>query len=131
MERVAQTVDCRAGTVIFRRGDKGSQFYLILEGQVEFFVEGRTRAASQRVTVVDTFGPGETFGELALCGAPTRTLGARAKTDVSLRVLERDDLLALIDAEPGIAVALLETSARRIAQLRDQLYGKPPGLLQA
>jgi len=52
-----------------------------------------------------------------------RTLGARAKTDVRLVRLTRQRLLALIDADPTIAVALLKELSTRLARLRLEQYG--------
>src|SRR5438552_278773 len=50
------------GTVLFREGDAGESFYIVVSGQVEVRAGGR---------VVAYFGPGECFGEMALLtGAP-------------------------------------------------------------
>lgn len=121
VERLSTTVDCAAGTILFNRGDEGQEFYMLLEGEIELFVDESDAAGSRR-KAVETLGPGQAFGELAICGAGTRTLSARAKTDVSLRILQRDDLRQLMEAEPSIAIALLEVNAKRLARLREKVY---------
>lgn len=64
----------------------------IQKGEVDFFVE-RPAGDALRREVVNTYGPGGSFGELALFGTGRRTLGAVARTDLYLCVLKRDDLL--------------------------------------
>jgi hypothetical protein len=114
VERVAKEARCARGEVLFREGDPGSQFFLILDGEVEFFIE-RGAGDSRRREVINTYGPGGSFGELALFAGGRRTLGAAARTDLHLCVLEREDLMRLIEADPQIAVALLQVIATREA----------------
>src|SRR5262249_24947448 len=114
VERVAKEARCARGEVLFHEGDPGSQFFLVLDGEVEFFVE-RGPNESRRREVVNTCGPGGSFGELALFAGGRRTLGAAARTDLHLCVLEREDLMRLIEADTQIAVALLQVIATREA----------------
>ncbi|MFP4476763.1 MAG: ATP-binding cassette domain-containing protein [Desulfatibacillaceae bacterium] len=114
LERFANIVECAKGTVLFHRGDDGDEFFIILEGSVQFFLK-RDDADGLREEIVDTFGPGQAFGELALFGDVPRTLGARAVEDARLCTIKRDDLIRLIEASPGIAIALLQTVSRRMA----------------
>ena len=123
LENVTHVVNCSAGTVLFRRGDAGDDFFLILNGEVEFLApDHRTEEEFQ---VVDTFGPGRAFGELALLGSFSRTLGARARTDLELCVLSREDFLKLLEADSTVAIALLTTLANRISEIRDEVYSDP------
>jgi len=124
LERVAKEVHCAQGEVIFRQGDPGNEFYLILAGEVDFFVERQTPDTLSR-EVVDTYGPGGSFGELALFGTGRRALGAVARTALHLCVLEREDLLRLLAADPQIAVALLKAFAIREAKKTARLYQVP------
>jgi ABC-type multidrug transport system fused ATPase/permease subunit len=121
LERLAKEVRCARGQVLFRQGDPGSQFFFILEGEVDFFFEHGSGDSQQR-EVISTYGPGASFGELALFGAGRRTLGAVARTDLHLCVLERDDLLRLIEADPHIAIAMLQVIATREAAKTLQVY---------
>lgn len=119
--RVARVVECPPGEVIFRRGDSGEELFVIRKGQVEFVAA----AADGVERVVDTFGPGQAFGELAVFGRMPRTLGARARTDVVLVQLQREQVVQLMTADPAMALAFLETLSQRIAGLRSELYGPP------
>jgi hypothetical protein len=123
LARAATVVSCAADTVLFRRGDSGADLFLLLKGQVEFFVEEGSADGTRRETVVDQSGPGEAFGEIALFSDQARTLGARTRAEATLAVLDKETLAQLIESSPGIAVGLLQTLARRITRMRDERYG--------
>jgi len=121
LERMSSIIKCSKETTLFYRGDEGDEFFIILEGEVEFFVT-ITKNDQSRTDVVDTYGPGRCFGELALFGNVLRTLGARAKTDLKLCSLQRDNIIKLIEINPHIAVSLLETVSKQISEIRKDLY---------
>lgn len=121
LARSARIQSCPKGAVLFERGDVGEELYVILAGEVEFFV--RATDAPERVETVEVYGAGRAFGELALLGAGRRTLGARARSDLRLCLLQRSDLLTVLEKEPHVGIALLQTLARRLAHLRDEQYG--------
>ncbi len=66
----------RAGDAIVSEGETGDRFYVIESGEVEIL--GRT------------FGPGESFGEIALLRDVPRTATVTAVTRVELVTLERE-----------------------------------------
>lgn len=121
LARSARIQTCPKGTVLFERGDSGEELYVILSGEVEFFVHPPDMPG--RVEVVDVYRAGQAFGELALLGSDRRTLGAQARSDLRLCLLRRADLLTVIELEPRIGIALLRTLAQRLASLRDEQYG--------
>ena len=103
LEHLAATAaDLRAGAgdVIIRAGDPGDHFYAIEEGEVE--IEGRR------------FGPGESFGEIALLRDVPRTATVTAVTDVVLRALERDEFLAAVTGHESAHASADETVAARL-----------------
>lgn len=51
-------------------------------------------------------------------------MSARAKTDLQLCILTRENIEKLIEIEPRIASSLMKNAAQVIAGLREQLYGK-------
>lgn len=118
LERMAEVQSCKEGTVLFERGDNGEELFIILNGEVEFIAPG----ADGTPEAIDCFGVGKTFGELAVFGNVPRTIGARAKTDLLLCSLSRDNILKLVDIYPTMAVSLLETVAKQVASMRDVTY---------
>ena len=78
------------GDVIFEGGDAAHCAYLIQEGGVDVFIE-----RDGVIEVVDTLGPGEIYGEMALVDDKPRSASAMAKISttcvtVSKSVLEHE-----------------------------------------
>ena len=119
VERLARIEECPSGTVLFHRGDSGDELYIVLVGEVEFFTE---QEGSDQKESVDIYGPGGTFGELAVFGRLPRTLGARTIKDSRFCVLTREHLEELIEIDSAIALSLMELLSQRTASVRDMLY---------
>ena len=63
----------RPGEVVFEEGDPGRALFVVVEGAVEI-----TRATPQGPYILNTLGPGDAFGELALIDDFPRSATARA-----------------------------------------------------
>ncbi|VXD00167.1 putative enzyme [Pseudomonas sp. 9AZ] len=118
LQKMSTTVSAACDSLIFEQGDAGDEFFIIVAGEVEFLLQ-----RSGQSQVVDSYGPGGAFGELALLGDVPRTLTARCKTDATLCVINRDSLLKLLEIRPSLAMELLKVTARQIALLRDGAVG--------
>ena len=82
-----------AGAVLVGEGTEGDEFYVLVEGHVEVLYGG---------DVVNTLGPGQFFGEVALLGHSTRNATIRAATPVRLLVLPARSFRSLIGRYPTI-----------------------------
>jgi CRP-like cAMP-binding protein len=82
--------------VVFREGDHGNRFYVIVEGEAAVEIDGRG---------VRVLGAGDFFGEVALLRDVPRTATVRALTPLQLAALERDMFLATVTGHPGSAEA--------------------------
>jgi hypothetical protein len=101
-----------AGREVFRQGELGDRYYIVADGEVEIVADGR---------VVAVTGPGGYFGEIALLRDVPRTATVRAKTDVELRALERDDFIAAVTGHAASAEAADSVVATRLSALRPGL----------
>jgi MFS family permease len=102
-------VHVAAGTELFRQGDPGDRFYAIEDGEVEISVDGAP-------PIVE--GPGEYFGEIALLGDVPRTATVRARTDVELYALEREEFVAAVTGHAESASAADAVVSERLGGLR-------------
>jgi MFS family permease len=82
-----------AAQVVFEQGDPGDRFYVVESGRAEVLRGGR---------LVNTLGPGESFGEIALLRDEPRTATIRASADAPLRVamVERQVFLTAVTGYP-------------------------------
>jgi MFS family permease len=96
-----------AGAVVIREGEPGDRFYVVEDGVVK--IEG------------NVFGPGSSFGEIALLRDVPRTATVTADTDVILQALERDDFLAAVTQHEASSAAADAVIARRLGELRADL----------
>ena len=85
--RVINRAHYEPGDYIFRQGDVGDQFYVIVSGEVEVLRE----SPDGQVTRVARLGKGEYFGEAALLTGRRRNASVRAAGPVDLMCLGRDE----------------------------------------
>jgi CRP-like cAMP-binding protein len=81
------------GAVLIDEGSWGDAFYAIVEGHVEVIQGG---------DVVNTLGPGQFFGEVALLGHAPRNASIRVATPVRVLMLPARSFRSLIGRYPEI-----------------------------
>ncbi len=97
----------RAGSTLTLEGESGDAFFVMLQGEVD---------VSQNGTWQQTLQPGMAFGELALLNNAPRITTARARTDVSVLVLRRDEFVTLVREEPVLGSKLLWVLSRHLVR---------------
>jgi phosphoserine phosphatase RsbU/P len=100
-----------SGELLFRQGEPGDRFSIILEGQVEI-IQG-LGTPEERLLSVE--GPGDFLGEVSLLD-PThrRSASGRARTHVQLIEMTSTDFERLIHRHASLAVALLREMSHRM-----------------
>jgi Cyclic nucleotide-binding domain len=112
LARTLSPVRLETGQELFRQGDVGDRFYIVADGEVDILVDGE----AVRVT-----GPGGYFGEIALLRDVPRTATVRAKADVELLALDREDFIAAVTGHAASAEAADSVIAARLGSLRPGL----------
>ena len=79
------------GQVIFRKGDVGDKFYIVVYGEVEVVDE----ETGQGEKIIAKLGAGQCFGEMSLVRDKPRMATVRSRTGVSLVSLDREGFRAL------------------------------------
>ena len=109
LAQVLSPVRLASSDELFRQGDVGDRFYIVAEGDVEIVIDGR---------VVRETGPGGYFGEISLLRDVPRTATVRAKGDVELFALDRDDFIAAVTGHDASAEVADSVIATRLGSLR-------------
>ncbi len=97
-----------ADTEVVREGDEADCMYLIVEGELDVLTGN---------TLLNTLGPSNFFGEMAIFEGAPRSATVVTKTRVRLLSLEKDDLFIMMDELPEIAIAICRTMSKRIRHL--------------
>jgi CRP-like cAMP-binding protein len=101
-----EDVEVEQGKVLAREGDLGSEFFVVVDGEVAVTKEGRE---------LRRLGPGDFFGEIALIwDSPRRTATVTAATPLRFFVLTRQAFRGLIDHHPDIERNVQEALEERV-----------------
>ena len=101
----ADPVSYSAGQPIFKEGDLGEHLYFVQSGEV---------AISVRDTVINSIGPGDVFGEMALIDHKVRSATATAVSDTEVVPVDERQFLFLVQQHPYFAISLMGVLADRI-----------------
>jgi CRP-like cAMP-binding protein len=104
--RLSTALHLPAGQVLARQGTFGSEFFIVLEGNVEVVQSG---------DLVATRGPGSPLGEIALLSDRSRTATLIAQTPVHARVASQQEFAGLIAEVPQISQRLHAIMTERLA----------------
>jgi CRP-like cAMP-binding protein len=103
--RISDLIEVRVGTALTHEGRHEGYFFVIVSGTVRIDRGGRR---------INTIGPGDFLGEIALLDGGPRTASATAETDCRLLSLTRERFHDLLDTSPSVRTAILEAAGRRL-----------------
>ena len=103
---------CQPGEVIFQAYDMGAEMYVIVEGEVELTIDDK---------VIETLGPGEPFGEMALIDQAPRVATATAKTPCKLAVIGEKRFLFMVQTTPQFALKMMKVMADRLRRMNARI----------
>lgn len=98
--------------LIYREGGEGDEVLMIVEGSAIVSIErgGQVRA-------INTYGPGESVGELALLGSGVRSADVTAGEEgLHAVVMTRPDFVSVLEERPSVALGMLSTLAGRLVE---------------
>jgi len=102
----------KAGEVLFRKGDSGETFYILLGGEVALESDGKE--------VLESVHPGGFFGEISLLTGQPRSTTAIVQGEAELAEVGRDDFQSIVMTNPTIAVAMSRILGQRLANTAKQ-----------
>lgn len=107
----------KRGDTIFRKDDKGTHLYVVLEGAVKIALPGEFGQEA----LVAIARSGEYFGELALFDRSPRSATVVALEDTQAALLAADDFIAFLESHPLAVRAVLEGLSRTVRRLSDRV----------
>ena len=108
LARLTDDLDVPAGSVLCIEGQRGHEFFVIIEGEAEVTRGGKRLA---------TIGSGEFFGEIALLERVVRTATVTATTPLRFFVVSDSAFNSVLAIDPSIERKLLRTLARRLLSM--------------
>lgn len=105
---LADEVNVPDGKVLMRQGETGHDMMIVVSGQVGVERDGQR---------INTLGPGDFFGELALVDGGPRTATVTAEAPARLLVVGHRDFHSLMDEFPEIAAQVMNALAHRVRTL--------------
>jgi CRP/FNR family transcriptional regulator, cyclic AMP receptor protein len=107
----------KKGQTIIKEGEQAVAFFIVTSGKVE----ASQSAGSKQSQTLDTLGPSETFGEMALLDGGPRVATVKTLEDTTCLVLSRWDFVAELQTNPHMAVAMLPVLSRRLRAVEAKL----------
>jgi serine phosphatase RsbU (regulator of sigma subunit) len=100
-----------AGTILFRQGDPGDLFALLLRGQVEII----QAMGTPEERLLATLSPGDFLGEMSLIDpGGQRSATARARVAIEWAHTTQQEFNSLLERQPTLALRLLQEMIRRL-----------------
>ncbi len=128
----ARVVD--KGRAIVNEGEHGGSLFVIRKGRVQVY----SCTPGDKQVLIDEHGPGDYFGEMSLDGS-VRSASVRAMERTEISVVEREQVLAFIEAHPAWSLNLIFELSRRLRLATDNfrnlalfdVYGRVARVLQS
>ncbi len=80
-----------AGATLFREGDPADHMYILLNGSIDM---------KRKDKVIESIGPGEALGIVAIIDGKPRSATAVAVTDVELALIDRKNFRFMVETVP-------------------------------
>jgi CRP-like cAMP-binding protein len=103
---IADELDLPAGKLMAKEGDRGREFFVLLEGEADVTKGDKS---------INTMRDGDFFGEIALVTKMPRTANVTATTPVRVLVITERDFSGLMKRSPEVARGVAEALAERVA----------------
>jgi len=108
---IVREVEVKPGDVLTHEGRHEGYFFVVVDGSVGIERGGQT---------INTLGPGDFLGEIALLDGGPRTATATATTPTRLLSLEHQAFDDLMDSSPSIRTAVMDAVGQRLRAMDDE-----------
>ena len=113
LARRCRPVQLERDEVLFLRGEPARGFYLVERGRIKLFLDSPSGAEK----IVDTVGPGGTFGEAVMFLDQPYPVSTAALSDAELVFVPKDAVDELLESRPDFCRRMLAGMAMRLRTL--------------
>jgi len=110
--QVTKERTCPKGTVLFKEGDVGDAFFLIVDGAVEIMKHDGSE--EKVVSNIDHNDKNSFFGEMALIEGAPRSATLRTSKDSKFLVIEKSNFDMMLRLNSFIALRIMSALSRRL-----------------
>ena len=100
-------------TVVIHENDPADSLFVIESGKVKVYCSDK----NGKEFIMNTLGPGDYFGELALLDDSTRSASVRTVEKSEFRIVMKEDFAGVLEDHPGITQQLISNLAGRVRKL--------------
>ena len=112
LETKIRLAEFKKGDWIYREGEDGRAFHIIVSGRVKIYK--KTDSGAERA--ISTLCRGEHFGEVALLTDSSRTVSAQAQNDALILQIDKDDFKDILETIPAISLHLNRMMGIRLSR---------------
>ncbi len=105
-----------SGQVVIEEGSFGTSAYIILSGTAEVY-----KRSDKGDVFLATLGVGQVFGEMGLIEDRPRSASVRARSDLEVRVIDREHFNELLSTKPAVLIPIMKSLFERLRQASDLL----------
>jgi CRP-like cAMP-binding protein len=105
--QIADEIDLPEGKTLMREGDRGREFFVLVEGNAEVRKQG---------SKVNALGRGDFFGEIALVSHKPRTATVTTTSPSRALVVTEQSFRSLLDGAPDVQRKILLALADRVVE---------------
>ena len=105
LAKLTEDLEVGEGKVLTREGESGSEFFVIVDGEVSVTKDGQE---------IRTLASGDFFGEIALLEDTPRTATVIAKTPLRFFVLTRQAFRSMLAHQPELEQKVLSALEERV-----------------
>jgi CRP/FNR family cyclic AMP-dependent transcriptional regulator len=105
------------GAVLISEGDHTDTLFVVLSGKLRVYASGE----EGREVTLNTLGPGDHFGELAVMDESPRSASVVTLAPSELAAISRAGFLACLAEHPALAVSLIRILAGRVRRLTENV----------
>ena len=104
-------------TVVIHENDPADSLFVIESGKVKVYCSDK----NGKEYIMNTLGPGDYFGELALLDDDRRSASVRTLEKSTFTIMFKDEFHAIMERHPNIAQTLIRNLTRRVRKLTENV----------